>query len=642
MENELQVDYGLAVHMRRSLLTLIALCLACASQKQTAQPKHEERPSFVEDPHSYAKPAEARVVHLALELTADFDKQTLFGFAALTLDALPEAQQVVLDTKDLVIESVADETGLPLKYELGKADPVLGQSLAVQIDPASRRIIVRYHTKPEAGALQWLTPEQTAGKKHPVLFTQGESILTRTWIPIQDSPGIRFTYEARITVPAPLTAVMSAELSKDGVQELPEARSFNFELHRPIPAYLVALAVGEMSFRPLGKRTGIYAEPSMIEAAAREFRDVERMMSAIEKLYGPYRWGRYDLMLLPASFPIGGMENPLMTFASPTAIAGDRSLVSLIAHELAHAWSGNLVTNATWSDLWLNEGITVYIEERTDEELYGRQYADMVAMLGRETLNGELEEMGKDSPKSKLHPDLKGMNPDDNFTAIPYEKGCMFMQLLESAVGRTKLDAFLKSYFDRFAFKSMTSDHFVELAKSELFAGDQQLIERFQIDAWAQQPGIPSNAPAITSKLFDLAQSDAAAFATQGMLPSHAPGRRYGPFEWVYFLKKLPRTLARERLDVLDRTFGLSGTKNVEIRYEWLRLVVANHYEPGLESLSEFLTSLGRMLFVVPLYQDLVKQPWGKETARGIYQRAKPFYHPLTRQAIEEVFQKAG
>jgi aminopeptidase N len=631
---------------RSSAAVLLGLLCnaACAAprpaENQTTPAKTQNRADYVDDPHSYARPMEARVTHLALDLTPDFVQRTLEGMAILTIETAQDVGSVVLDTRDLFILAVTDDAGLPLSFELGKPDPVLGRSLSVRLE-ASRTVVIRYRTKPEAAALQWLTPEQTAGKKHPFLFTQGEAILTRTWIPIQDSPGIRFTYEARITVPSPLSAVMSAE-ADPGVRDVPSGRAFNFRMREPIPAYLVALAVGELSFRPLGKRSGIYAEPEMVGAAAHEFRDVEKMMAAIERMYGPYRWGRYDLMLLPASFPFGGMENPRMTFASPTAIAGDRSLVSLIAHELAHAWSGNLVTNATWSDLWLNEGVTVYIEERTDESLYGRDYAEMVELLGREGLSTELDDMGRDSPKTRLHPDLKGLNPDDYFTAIPYEKGCMLLQVLEAEVGRERLDAFLSGYFDRFAFKSMTSDRFAELVEHDLLHDDEQAASRVQLDAWIREIGIPSNVPHIVSKTFDQVKLDADEFVSRGTKPSRDAKRRYGHFEWVFFLKKLPRTLTRAQMDVLDKTYGFTRTGNVEVRYEWLRLVIANHYEPALESLSDFLSSLGRLLFVVPLYQDLVKQAWGKDLAHSIYERARPFYHPLTRQAIEEVFQKAG
>src|SRR5690606_28522152 len=321
-----------------------------------------------EDPHSFTNAAAFRTTHIALDLTADFSRKRLVGHVDLTLDRLDEdARELVLDTRDLTVRSVelrgADRS--PLQFRLDKPDPILGSALRIAMPAGDETLVVsiEYETSPNASGLQWLEPAQTAGGKHPYLYSQSQAIHARSWIPLQDTPAIRTTYEARIRTPRELLAVMSArndvKTERDG--------DYSFRMPQPIPSYLIALGIGDLAFKPIGSRTGVFAEPATIEAAAYEFADTEAMLEACEKLFGPYRWERYDLLILPPSFMWGGMENPRLTFLTPTVISGDRSLVALIAHELAHSWSGNLVTNANWNSVWLNEGFTVYLERRIIE-----------------------------------------------------------------------------------------------------------------------------------------------------------------------------------------------------------------------------------------------------------------------------------
>src|SRR5262249_14285620 len=311
----------------------------------------------------------------------------------------------------------------------------------VGVATKAQSVRVHYATGPQASGLLWLGRELTASKKHPFLYTQSEAIHARSWIPLQDSPGVRVTYSARLHTPAGMLAVMSATNDPKN----PRNGEHRFKLKQAIPPYLIALAVWDLAVGALRARAGVYAEPGVVKKAAAEFGDLEKMVEAVEELYGPYRWGRYDVLVLPPSFPFGGMENPRLTFLSPTVLAGDRSLVSLLAHELAHSWSGNLVSNATWSDFWLNEGFTVYLERRIVEKVYGEKRAAMEAVLGRRSLEREIADLKLSD--QVLHIDLKGRDPDDGLTDIPYEKGALFLKHLEAAFGRTKFDAFLKSYF---------------------------------------------------------------------------------------------------------------------------------------------------------------------------------------------------
>jgi aminopeptidase N len=589
------------------------------------------------DVHSFARPAEARVTHVALDLRADFDAKRLVGSARLSVTREPGAREIVLDTNGLTIDGVTAGDGAPLMHALGEADPILGRPLTVSLPDGVGEIVVRYQTSPGAEALQWLAPSQTAGKRHPYLYSQGQAILTRSWIPTQDSPGIRQTYAARVVVPAGLRAVMSAEqLTPEGVATA-DGRAFEFRLTQAIPPYLIAIAVGDIAFKPVGPRTGVYAEPQVVESAAAEFGELEEMVTAAESLLGPYPWGRYDVLVLPPSFPFGGMENPRLTFATPTVLAGDRSLVSLVAHELAHSWSGNLVTNASWNDFWLNEGFTTYVELRIMEALYGVERANMLELLARADLMDEIARLGgPSSPDTRLHLDLKGRNPDDGATQVAYEKGQALLRLIEVTVGRERFDAYLKGYLARHAFQSITTATFLEDIRANLIKGDKALEDRLQLDAWIYQPGLPANATTPKSDILAKAEAQAKAFA-EGAAASSLAVKGWTTQEWLRFLTTLPETLPPARIAELDKTFALSERGNSEVLFAWLRIAIRGHYAPAMPALERFLTEQGRRKFLRPLYEDLMKTEWGKAEAKRIYARARPLYHSVSTSTLDSI-----
>ena len=589
------------------------------------------------DSHSYARPLEARVTHVALDLAVDFDARRVGGTATLDIQRKPEAREIVLDSKGLEIESIADGAGAPLTFATGAADPNLGAPLTVALKPDTERLVIRYKSAPDAGALQWLTPAQTAGKKHPYLFSQGQAILNRTWIPTQDSPGIRQTWEATIRVPAPLTAVMSAPKAAEPMTQGGE-RIFKYAMDKPVAPYLIAIAVGDLAFRELGPRSGVWTEPAMLDQAAAELADTERMIDAAEKLFGPYRWGRYDLLVLPPSFPFGGMENPTLTFLTPTFIAGDKSLVALVAHELAHSWSGNLATNATWADFWLNEGTTVYAEQRIVEALYGpKTYAQQVA-LSLDAVDEAIKENGGPAgPDTRLHIDLKGRNPDDGLTGIAYDKGAAFLRMIEATVGRERFDAFMRGWFERHAFKPVTSAMFLADLRQHLVKGNLALEQKLQLDRWVYQPGVPANAVPADPKAFAEVDAAAAAFPASGTAPA-AEWARWNTDEKLRFLAKLPRKLATDRLAALDGALKLSAATNNEVLFAWLSLAVANRYDPAVPALERFLLAQGRRKFVRPLFKALAEDPqWGLPIARRVYPKARAAYHPLVTGELDKM-----
>jgi len=610
-------------------------CMAVIAAVGFAAPVTSSAPaaSGGRDPHSFSRPDLVAVKHLDLDLRVDFEGRRLEGTATWTLDRrVRTAREVILDSRDLEIESVTLDADHRAQFALGKANPILGSSLTVQLQPATRTITVRYRTSPNAGALQWLNPAQTAGAAKPYLFSQSQAILARTWIPCQDTPGVRATYRARIRTRPDLMAVMSAGNPRarraDGV--------YDFEMKQPVPSYLMALAVGDLEFRPLGSRCGVYSEPSVVARAAWEFAEVPQMMAAAESLYGPYRWDRFDVLVLPPSFPFGGMENPRITFATPTVLAGDRSLVTLVAHELAHSWSGNLVTNATWNDFWLNEGFTVYFENRIMEKIAGTEMAAMIAQLDVQSLERTLADTTLAARDTWLLLDLAGRDPDEGVTDIAYVKGYLFLLHAEGVFGRARWDGFLRRHFDRHAFGSITTEEFVADLRRDLLRGDRDLESKLEMDRWIQGPGLPPDAPRIESREFSRVAAQVEAWE------AGTPARKldtggWRTQHWLYFLDQIPDSLAVERMADLDTAFGLTGRENAEVLCAWLQRAIRSDYANANPALEAFLTRQGRRRYLEPLYRALARTPHGLERARAIYARARPTYHPVSYTTIDAI-----
>ncbi len=601
---------------------------------------------YVRDVHSYARPEVARVKHVSLDLTTDFATGTLSGTAALDITAEPGAEEIILDVRNLDIRSVRDASGAALTFRTGDNDSIMGQPLTVRF-PAfaageQRRIVIRYATRPDAAALQWLTPAQTAGGRQPYMFSQGQAILTRTWIPTQDSPGIRQTWDARITAPSGLKVVMSAEgLTASGEPAGGSQTAWRFRMTNPVPPYLIAVAVGDVAFEAIDERTGVWTEPSRLAAAHAELMPTADMVDAAEALYGPYRWGRYDLLVLPPSFPFGGMENPRLTFATPTIIAGDQSLVSLVAHELAHSWSGNLVTNATWDDFWLNEGFTVYFENRIMEAVYGRDRALMLQSLGWGDLQSALASLPPEDTRLKLH--LIGRDPDDGMSDVAYEKGAALLFTIEQTVGRERFDTWLKGYFERNAFRPMTTEMFLADIRAHLVT-TPALEDQLMMEAWIYQPGMPSNWVPPVSGAF--APVDAAARSFHAGGPAAAvPWAGWSTQERQRFLAWRPegRTagadwLTPAQLADLEATLKLREEGNAELVFAWLQIAVQHRYQPAVPTLERFLTTMGRRKFVLPLFNSLwAEGDWGRGIATPLYARARPGYHPVTAGSVDAV-----
>ncbi|MBL8749927.1 MAG: M1 family metallopeptidase [Planctomycetes bacterium] len=607
----------------RHLLPLLAFA-ACA----TKSPMTTTSSAPPLDPHSHAQPDRVRTQHLDLDLTIAMHEAgggSVHGRATHTIERLDPSAPFIVDWKALTLGSVTDQAGRPLTATFGPPDENLGMALSIALRPDTAKVVIDYTTTDEGDAIQWLSPEQTNGGTKPFLFTQGQAILTRSWIPLQDSPGIRISWAARVVAPAGLVPVMSAiERGRDG-------SAFTFSMPKPVPPYLIALACGNLVSRDISGRCAVWAEPKTIDLAASELADMEQMVQACEQLFGPYRWGRYDLLILPPSFPFGGMENPCLTFATPTILAGDKSLVSLVAHELAHSWSGNLVTNATWRDFWLNEGFTVYLETRIMEQVFGKDRATMEVSLGMQSLAAEMKTLP--AADQVLHIDLTGRNPDDGMTDVPYQKGAAFLRRLEEVFGRAEVDAFLQRWFDEHAFTSVTTATFVQFLQRDLFTKDPAKAAQIDVAKWISGSGLPGDAPIPTSTLFAAVDTQLAAWRA-GKTAGELATKGWVTQQWLRFLAGLGAP-AKERLADLDMAFAFTRSGNSEILCAWLGTAVRADYRAVDRRLDLFLMTVGRRKFLKPLYEALLATNGGKERALAIYQRARPRYHAVAQRTLD-------
>ena len=610
------------------LVTLFLTAIACQKKDQA------QKTEAVKDEHTFSKPELAVVKHLDLDIKVDFDTQTISGKASWIIDNSSKGNEIIFDENTLNITKVTlgqGEEEKETKFELGKDVAFHGKPIHVTIEPNTTKVTIYYSTTKDAVALQWLKPEQTADKKKPFLFSQGESVWSRTWIPCQDSPGVRFTYNAKVTVPKDLLAVMSAV----NPQTKNDTGVYTFKQDKAIPSYLMAIAVGDIAFQSIDNRTGVYAEPSMLKKSAWEFAELGKMVVAAEKLYGPYRWGRYDVLVLPPSFPYGGMENPNLTFLTPGVIAGDRSLTSLLAHELGHSWSGNLVTNATWDDIWLNEGFTTYVEHRIGEAIFGKKEFEMQNVITRKELIDNIAEFGDTNPDTRLKVTLTGRNPDDGLSLIPYVKGYAFLRVIENAVGREKFDVFIKNYFDAYAFKSITTEDFVKYLKENLIKDDKALADKIKLDDWIYKPGIPSNITPVSSADFDAIDKIQNSWRITGV--KGLSQKITTTTEKQHFIDHLPTDIATKELEAIDKEFNFTKGGNFIIKRQWFVIAIRNKYTPAYPAIEQFLVSISRTGSVMMLYKEMAKTPEGKVWAKQIFDKAKSGYHATTIQAVEGI-----
>jgi aminopeptidase N len=644
--------------MRLILITLLLWTMVACDSLHSTSSKHQSEDHSQVDKHSYANLDKIHTKHLDLELDVDFKNRTIYGVARHEM-INNGADTAIFDINGLMIQKVTigqkgSEEEADMFIDKMDKDSILGQPLMVPIKKDTKFVNIYYQTTERSDALDWLDTNLTTSKTKPFLYTQGQAILTRTWIPLQDSPSNRITYSADVKVPSDLLAVMSAS----NPTEKNESGKYHFEMNKPIPAYLIALAVGDLKYHAFSSNSGVYAETELLPSCVYEFDAIPKMISAAEKLYGPYQWGQYDILVLPYSFPFGGMANPMLTFANPTLLAGDKSLVSVIAHELAHSWSGNLVTNRTWNDFWLNEGFTVYFEQRIMESIYGKEVADILALIEFDELKDELSRIqtSEHPDDSKLHLALSGRNPDDGMTDIAYVKGAFFLKTLEQQVGRDKFDPFLKKYFETFQFKTVDATQFTAFLTKELLEKNHQ---SFNYDAWIYEEGLPDNCIQLHSVRLDrMAQladdfvHGKVSFAPKVRYTWKKVGKRKRKIkhieqikyqdhivqEWQTFIRRLPRNLSLAKMKEIDRYLHFSNSGNSELLMEWFVLSAHCNYVPQNKAqIAQFLGKVGRRKYLMPIYEALLLNRKTRDFAIQTFNGAKGHYHAVSRNSVADL-----
>jgi leukotriene-A4 hydrolase len=583
------------------------------------------------DSTTYADLSQGRIRHIDFQIRVDFASHTLEVEAAYQMQA-PLHGSLYLDTFKIAIQDVR-AGGRELEWDFDASDEELGKRLHLKGFDGESGFTLKFRTSPDARALQWMSESQTAGGKHPFLYSQCQASNARSIFPCQDTPSVRFTYSAEVEVPSGLTAVMAAEQVR-----APEGTGrFSFHMPQPIPSYLFAIGVANLAFRELGPRTGIYAEPEIIDAAAWEFAETEKTMVEAEKLLGPYLWGRYDMLVLPPSFPYGGMENPRLTFLTPTAILGTRGQASLVTHELAHAWTGNLVTNATWQDFWLNEGWTTYAETRITEILEGRDVTDLTAVYDEKRTLEIMSRAGMDAPETYLKYPGEGKDADAFTSIIAYTKGCFFLKECEYAVGREHFDEFIQKYMKTFQFQSLTTEQFLDFLKAEL----PQVFEKVDVETWVYKPGMPEAWHRPQSQLYDEVEQALADFK-QGKLPTRDQVRDWHRYQILSFLQGLPEKLPVEDCKTLEDVLELEKRNDDYFLSYFYAICILSGYQEIMPRVEQFVEKIGRMLYLLPIVRAMAQAEWARDRVRPLFESVRQQQHPVTAGAVEEFLKKAG
>lgn len=570
------------------------------------------------DPHSFRDDSQPVVEHLSWDVLADFGTRTLDAVAELRLrpggPGRVPAGPLDLDTRDLVIASVTAD-GADAAFELAAADRVMGSRLRIELPAGAAVVRIGYRTSPGSTALQWCTPEQTADGTDPFLYSQCQTIHARSMVPIQDTPAVRFSYDAAVRVPAGLTALMSASSAGQG------EGAFLFSQRQAIPAYLLALAAGRLEGREIGPRSKVWAEPSRLAAAAWEFAEVERILATAEEVLGPYAWGRADLLVLPPSYPYGGMENPQLIFLTPTLITGDRSLVDVLAHEIAHAWTGNLVTAASLDHFWVNEGFTVFAEREITARLAGRDVAELQAAVGRADLEADLRYLAGRPELTRLRLDLRGVDPDVASSHVALEKGYLFLRAIAESVGAERFAAFLCGYLADFRLRSVTGEQVAA------YAGER-LPGAVDYDEWLFGTGLPADAPVVTSPLLEAVR------AVGQAAPDPGAAAAWNADEWQAYLAGLESPVSVALLAGLDARHQLTTSANPEILRLWLTVGLRSGYPAAVPAAVGLLGRVGRLKYLKPLYDALAGDPATRAIAQECFAANRDKYHPIAVAVI--------
>uniref|UniRef100_A0A0M3I5S5 Leuk-A4-hydro_C domain-containing protein n=1 Tax=Ascaris lumbricoides TaxID=6252 RepID=A0A0M3I5S5_ASCLU len=638
-------------YLRRWLLLVVVSAVLCATLAIFFRRGviSQRNSSMTTDPASNANFNQARIEHFSLKWNVDFAAARINGIATLTIKFLEAIDQIILDGRSLEMKKVriGDED---LKFTVENAD-IFGEKISINVGQHNSgdviELIFEYSTGAECTALQFMRAEQTADKKGPYLFSQCQPIHARSLLPCMDTPSVKQTYDAEVRVPKGLTCLMSA-IGKGAPREDGNDWVFSFNQPVPIPSYLLAVVVGVLEKRDISERCAVWSEPSIVDKAKYEFAEAEKMLATAEALAGKYVWGRYDMVVLPPSFPFGGMENPCLTFVTPTLLAGDQSMANVIAHEIAHSWTGNLVTNANWEHFWLNEGLTVFLERKIIGILEGEEMRQFEAQVGWEDhlIPAIKEQYTEEHPYTRLVQDHKGIDPDDAYSAVPYEKGSALLMYLEQQLGdSTAFEQFLARYIKKFSGKSVVTSDWKDFLY-ESFPQKKSILDGVNWKNWLYDVGVPLNKPnydghllreaaSLARRWMDANDTDLSKFTTAEFKSLSSP-LQIKVLDIIYAGAPLPKL----KVARLDEVYNLTATANCDLQCSWIRLALKARWEPIIPTAIKFVTNYGRVKYLRPIYKDLFL--WTKSATEAIAQFKKnvPFMHPISVSIVEKLIPK--
>ncbi|KAF2762984.1 putative leukotriene A-4 hydrolase like protein [Pseudovirgaria hyperparasitica] len=591
--------------------------------------------------------------HTKANFEIDFVKKILRGNVVLSLESLTEreSKEIVLDTSYLDIQDV-QVAGIQVAWDTKKWTEPYGSPLTISLNEGvgqgeSIDVDITLSTTEQCTALQWMEPEQTSNKKHPYMFSQCQAIHARSVYPCQDTPDVKSTFEFNIRSRLPVLASGLATGSKDfapGKNGESGTLVYSFKQDVPMPSYLFAIASGDLASASIGPRSVVWTGPEELVGCKWEFEgDMDKFLEAAESIVYPYAWGTYNVLVLPASFPYGGMENPIYTFATPTIVSGDKQNIDVIAHELSHSWSGNLVSNASWEHFWLNEGWTTYLERRIQAYIHGEPHRDFSAVIGWKALTDSINDYGEDHEFTKLIVDLKGKDPDDAFSSIPYEKGFIFLYYLEKLIGKSKWDKFIPHYFQTWKYKSVDSYDF-KATLLDFFASDKAAaakLDEVDWDSWFYKPGFPPKPEfddTLIKSCLELADKwESRSTGKTDFTPAATDIKGWVGNQSVVFLERVqlfPKPLKAGDIELMGQAYSYDKSQNAELVSRYYGIGLQAKAEAVYQPTADFLGRVGRMKFVRPLYKML--NACDRKLAIATFEKNKNFYHPICRSMVEK------
>lgn len=622
------------------------------------------------DVNTYSNFEEIIQKNVELDVSIDFEKQQMYGTVQTEYEILnPSLNKIILDLHGPDISQInlitEDYDEIPLEYEIydkNEDKEALGTPLIINLESLKKEnndeyekifkdklvtINIKFNTNEKCNGIQYLTKEQTHSKQYPFMFTQCEAIQCRTLFPCQDTPSVKAKYKVKTSIESPLTFLFGGIAKSHYSDSSTKKKIMLFEQNIPIPSYLVAFVAGDLEFAKISKRCGVWAERGLASKAANEFIDAEKYIEIAENyLNHPYEWQTYNILVLPFSFPFGGMENPNLTFVTPALLAGDRSMSNVIGHEISHSWTGNLVTNKNWANFWVNEGFTKFMERKLDKNLLGEDMSNLESIVGNNSLISAIKMYGEDSHFTSLSPDFSGIDPDDGFSTIPYEKGYQLLVYLEEKVGEDMFREIMSKYIDTFKYKSVDWTDFKQIYEEYVTekmnrSNSRKILNSIDWNKWVTEKGFPSYKMEFKSKYTKEVEDLIGQFLDGKENPENALKifKEWHTNVKLTFLDEIKKDVKNFDEDLIlkiKKELNLVEEYNDDVKALWYEITLDKKLDIEIENIKQFLQTHGRLKYLKPLYYGWINLDL--ESARTFFDENKYLYHPISRRLIQNKF----